>query len=238
MDQLIVAPMNTTCVRRARSAAGMSWRISPRSCASKKMSVRIRLRNLRSLHQFVADGLAGGMRRKNRPQKSGAHVRLARGVSRQFPHHVHHRLVGGPGFFQRALYRGHAFTAKFGQDMLFGGEIIEERPLADIGGFSDVLHGGFQESTLREQIQRGTVQAVARLRAVSLAASAPRGAFCMVGTCGWALHRRVSSRNDLNPHPTIGQVWTEVKGSPVVTPCELWRHENPKGRTRELAPEG
>ena len=81
MAQLMVTPMKILCGHAGQIAAGMSRRISPRSCASEKICARIRRREVAALHQFFPDGRAGGVSRENRAQQSGALVGLAYGIS-------------------------------------------------------------------------------------------------------------------------------------------------------------
>ena len=55
--------------------------------------------------------------------------------------------------------------------MVFAGEIIEKGALADIGGVGDVLHGGFRETLLTEEVESGAKQPLANFRAAALAAA-------------------------------------------------------------------
>ena len=70
---------------------------------------------------------------------------------------------------------GHALLAERGQHVFLRGEIIEEGSLADVGGFGDVLNGGFLIPALGEELQRGAKEAVAGFGAVALAAAAELG---------------------------------------------------------------
>ncbi len=79
----------------------------------------------------------------------------------------------------RALFdRGDALGAKRGENVFLRRKIIEERSLADVGGFGDVFNGGFQIAALGEEAEGGAKQALANFGAVALAA--PGDAFYLV----------------------------------------------------------
>ena len=64
------------------------------------------------------------------------------------PYLANHRHFSGAGFFESILHRNYIAAAEFGEDVLFGGEVIEKCSFTYIGFFGDVLDGSFQETTL------------------------------------------------------------------------------------------
>ena len=73
--------------------------------------------------------------------------------------------------FAGALDGGDALGAEGGQHVLFRREIIEEGSFAHVGGFGDVLDGGFEIAAFGEEPQRGAKQTVADFGAMAFAAA-------------------------------------------------------------------
>jgi hypothetical protein len=57
------------------------------------------------------------------------------------------------------------------EDMIFGFEIIEERPLTDIGSFSDVFNGDVGKATLGEELKGAAEEANTCFRGAAFAAA-------------------------------------------------------------------
>ncbi len=128
-----------------------------------------------AFHEFLADGSARSVRRKNRAQQGGAFIGLADGVAHQFPEYVQHGAFRRACLLQCAFHRSGALAAEFGQDMLLGGEIIEKGSFTYIGRFGDVLDGSFQKTTFGEEGESGAVEAIASFGAMAFAAAGARG---------------------------------------------------------------
>ena len=130
-----------------------------------------------AFHQFLADRIARGVRRKNRANQGGTFIGLAHGISHQFAEYVQDGAFRRASFLKRAFQGSGALAAEFSQDVFLGGEIIEKSAFSYIGGFGDVLDGGFQETAFSEEGQGGAVEALAGFGAMAFAAAGARGGF-------------------------------------------------------------
>ncbi|SPE17638.1 exported hypothetical protein [Candidatus Sulfotelmatomonas gaucii] len=54
------------------------------------------------------------------------------------------------------------------QDVIFAGEVVEESPLAHVGGFGNVFHGHIRQSVLGNQLQGASEKPYPRLGGTSL----------------------------------------------------------------------
>lgn len=132
---------------------------------------------LQALIELDANRRAGCMRRVDGAKQGGAFGSVSREIGGQIAQERHNRSAGLPSSMDVLLDGGEAFTAKSGEHVFLGGEIIKEGALADVGGFCDVLDGSFQEAALGKKLQGGAKQAIANFFAVALAAARARSSF-------------------------------------------------------------
>ena len=70
--------------------------------------------------------------------------------------------------------------------MILAGEVVKEGAFADVGGFRDVLNGGFGEAFVGEKLEGSAEKALAGLSAAALTAGSDR-------RCGACLLQRRSN---------------------------------------------
>jgi len=122
-----------------------------------------------ALAKMRANGLAAGMSRKNAAEEARV-LGIKRSNFRDGLAENLLRRAAALNSPPRALEIGHALVAESRQNVLLAGEIIEERPFADIRRLGDVLHGCGQITAFGKKPQGGLEKAVARLVGASRSA--------------------------------------------------------------------
>src|ERR1700682_2535059 len=82
-----------------------------------------------------------------------------------------HGFLCSAGVVDSSLQFAELHICKSDEDMVFGGEIIEESAFADVRGIGDVLYGGFRETFLGEKIEGGAEKTFSSFNAATVAAT-------------------------------------------------------------------
>ena len=96
---------------------------------------------------------------------------------RQAAQHLAQRSCALANLRQGTLHFGYLNLAKTREGVLLGGEVVEERPLAHVGGLRDLFDGSGKEALASKEVEGGTQNASAGFGlAAGTAAGAGRGA--------------------------------------------------------------
>src|SRR5271154_5573757 len=122
------------------------------------------------LQRALAHSAVGHIGQKENASEIGTAGRLGGHAGAKGAKKFRHGNVGAASSFDSLLKTAELHLAVGQKNVIFAGEIVEERTFTDVSGVGDVFDGGFVEAFSCEKFERGKIEAFADFGGTSLAA--------------------------------------------------------------------